>query len=328
MQMATLAIAAVRAAHALRPSAKRLGLVPGGRGVGAFRRLRRGAATGVAEAATATDSPFLGAGEDLPPRYDFGMEAAVYEWWERRGYFEPAGDSEKAPYTLPMPPPNVTGRLHLGHAMFVALQDVLARFHRMRGRPTLWLPGTDHAGIATQLLVERAVVAEGGDREAMGREKFLDRVWAWKRENGDAITAQMRRLGASADWSREKFTMDADMADAVNEAFVRLHDKGLVYRGSRLVNWSPNLGTAVSDLEVEFREVEGTLYYFKYELADGSGHLPVATTRPETILGDAAVCVHPEDDRYASFVGRRVKVPASDRTIPVVADAYLCRCRR
>jgi valyl-tRNA synthetase len=222
-----------------------------------------------------------------------------------------------------MPPPNVTGRLHLGHAMFVALQDILARFHRMRGRPTLWLPGTDHAGIATQLLVERAITAEGLNRVEMGREKFLDRVWQWKEDNGGAICSQMRRLGASADWSREKFTLDDDMSTAVTEAFVRLHEKGLVYRGSRMVNWSPNLGTAVSDLEVEFVEREGLLYYFKYEV-EGGGYLPVATSRPETILGDTAVCVNPSDDRYKDYVGKQCIVPMSGgRTIPILADDYV-----
>jgi len=259
-----------------------------------------------------------------------------------------------------MPPPNVTGRLHLGHAMFVALQDILARFHRARGRPTLWLPGTDHAGIATQLLVERALAAEGGPgREELGREKFLERVWRWKEENGGAICSQMRRLGASADWSREKFTLDADMSTAVTEAFVLLHERGLVcgagrtpkatpprrasggpracnpernrsrrypprYRGSRMVNWSPNLGTAVSDLEVEFEEREGSLYYFKYGVEGSDEYLPVATSRPETILGDTAVCVNPADERYAKFVGKKCVVPMSGgRAIPILADDYV-----
>ena len=270
--------------------------------------------------------PFLGAGEALPSKYDFSTEGSLYAWWEARGLFEPSdAEHPRGAYTCPMPPPNVTGRLHLGHAMFVALQDILARFHRARGRPTLWLPGTDHAGIATQLLVERALASEGSPtRTELGRDKFLERVWRWKDENGGAITSQMRRLGASADWSREKFTLDDDMSRAVTEAFVRLHEKGLVYRGSRMVNWSPNLGTAVSDLEVEFEEREGLLYYFKYGVAGSDDFLPVATSRPETILGDTAVCVNPADDRYAHLVGEECVVPMSGgRTVPILADDYV-----
>ena len=251
------------------------------------------------------------------------LERSIYEWWEKEGYFKPSDDASKEPFVIPMPPPNVTGYLHMGHAMFVALQDIMARFHRMRGKATLWLPGTDHAGIATQLLVERAVVAEGGSRQAMGREKFLERVWSWKEEKGGYITGQMRRLGASADWSREKFTLEPQMSDSVTEAFVKLHERGLVYKGDYMVNWSPNLQTAVSDLEVEYSEEVGTLYTFRYELSDGSGFIPVATTRPETIIGDTAVCVHPEDERYKAFVGKTVKVPMSDRAVPIIADDYV-----
>ncbi|CAM9987737.1 unnamed protein product [Heterosigma akashiwo] len=229
---------------------------------------------------------------------------------------------------LPMPRPNVTGRLHMGHAMFVALQDILARFHRMKGGPTLWLPGTDHAGIATQLLVERALAEEGTSRQELGREAFLERVWAWKEEKGGAITGQMRRLGASADWSRERFTLEPEMSAAVTEAFVTLHERGLIYKGDYMVNWSPHLQTAVSDLEVEYSEEEGKLYYFKYMLADpaeggGADHLPVATTRPETILGDTAVCVHPEDPRYKHLIGKTVVVPTQGREIPIIADEYV-----
>eukprot|EP00287_Rhodomonas_sp_CCMP768_P029169 CAMPEP_0202855776 /NCGR_PEP_ID=MMETSP1389-20130828/91685_1 /ASSEMBLY_ACC=CAM_ASM_000865 /TAXON_ID=302021 /ORGANISM="Rhodomonas sp., Strain CCMP768" /LENGTH=906 /DNA_ID=CAMNT_0049534399 /DNA_START=24 /DNA_END=2745 /DNA_ORIENTATION=+ len=235
-----------------------------------------------------------------------------------------------------MPPPNVTGGLHMGHAMFVALQDILARYHRMKGEPTLWLPGTDHAGIATQLLVERALNAEGQSRYDLGREKFVERVWEWKREKGGYITSQLRRLGASADWTRERFTMDEGLSEAVAEAFTRLHDKGLVYRGEYMVNWSPNLRTAVSDLEVEYSEEQGKLYYFKYMLADAEGEegeegeeaflaafLAVATTRPETILGDTAVCVHPEDPRFQKYIGKEVVVPMQGRRIPVIADSYV-----
>ncbi|KAL3944698.1 MAG: hypothetical protein SGBAC_001213 [Bacillariaceae sp.] len=256
------------------------------------------------------------------------FENEIYSWWEDSGCFQPDAkqkpDGEKEPYVLPMPPPNVTGRLHMGHAIFVALQDVLARFHRMRGRPVLWLPGTDHAGIATQLQVEKQLIAEGTTREEVGREVFLERVWEYKAEQGGHITKQLRSLGASADWTRERFTMDSDLSKAVTEAFVRLHDKGLVYRGEYMVNWAPLLKTAVSDLEVEYSEEEGKLYYFKYMVDGIDEFLPVATTRPETIMGDTAVCVHPEDGRYKDLVGKQAVVPMGDgRTIPIIADDYV-----
>ena len=273
--------------------------------------------------------------------YDFAnFEGALYEWWESQGFFAPecrdgeradGGEHKRGAYVLPMPPPNVTGYLHMGHAMFVALQDILARFHRMRRRPTLWLPGTDHAGIATQLLVERALVAEGTSREALGREAFTERVWQWKEEKGGYIMNQMRRLGASADWSREKFTLEPAMSEAVVEAFVRLHEAGLLYKGSRMVNWSPNLRTAVSDLEVEYADEVGKLYKFKYPLvpleegAPESEFVPVATTRPETILGDTAVAVHPDDERFRHLVGRELRVPGvtPERRIPLITDTYV-----
>jgi valyl-tRNA synthetase len=225
-----------------------------------------------------------------------------------------------------MPPPNVTGRLHIGHALFATLQDILIRYNRMQGKSTLWLPGTDHAGIATQLLVERALAKEGTSRTAIGREAFMQRIWDWKKSSGGQINQQLRRLGASADWSQEKFTLDADVSEAVTEAFIRLHEKGLVYKGDYMVNWSVNLQTAVSDLEVDYTEEDGALYHFKYMLhpedgAAASGaeesFIPVSTTRPETILGDTAVCVHPDDSRYAHLIGRRVVVPMSGgRTVP------------
>lgn len=203
------------------------------------------------------------------------FESLIYQWWEAAGCFQPDAkdgkDNGKKPYVLPMPPPNVTGRLHMGHAIFVALQDVLARFHRMRGRPVLWLPGTDHAGIATQLQVEKQLQAEGTTRQEVGRTEFLKRIWAYKEEQGGAITKQLRSLGASADWSRERFTMDPSLSEAVSEAFVRLHEKGLVYRGEYMVNWAPLLQTAVSDLEVDYSEEEGKLYYFKYMVEDSEG---------------------------------------------------------
>jgi valyl-tRNA synthetase len=257
------------------------------------------------------------------------FEGDIYKWWENSGCFQPDAkqqpyEGQKESYVLPMPPPNVTGRLHMGHAIFVALQDVLARFHRMRGRPVLWLPGTDHAGIATQLQVEKKLLVEGTTREEVGREEFLKRVWAYKEEQGGHITRQLRSLGASADWSRERFTMDKDLSEAVVEAFVRLHEKGLVYRGEYMVNWAPMLQTAVSDLEVDYADEEGKLYYFKYMVEDSDEFLPVATTRPETICGDTAVCVHPEDDRYKHLVGKNVVVPMSGgRTIPIIADEYV-----
>lgn len=261
------------------------------------------------------------------------FESAIYQWWEESKAFSPSHNpaSHKTPYVIPMPPPNVTGRLHMGHAIFVAIQDVLARFHRMRGRPVLWLPGTDHAGIATQLQVEKQIQEREGysAKNTLSREDFLQRIWNYKEEQGGYITNQLRVLGASADWSRERFTMDPQMSQAVIEAFVRLHDQGLIYRGEYMVNWAPGLQTAVSDLEVEYTEEEGSLYYFKYLLADADhkeSYIPVATTRPETIFGDTAVCVHPDDERYRNFIGKQVLVPMSGgRTVPVITDEYVDR---
>lgn len=245
------------------------------------------------------------------------LEKEIYTWWEGSGYFKPSvNPKNKKHFVIPMPPPNVTGYLHMGHALFVAIEDIMTRFHRMRGKSCLWLPGTDHAGIATQLLVERSLAAQGISRQSLGRELFLEKVWAWKEEKGGYITQQMRRLGASADWSRERFTLEPDLNNAVIEAFVRLHEKGLVYRGDYLVNWSPNLQTAVSDLEVEYSEEQGSLYFFKYELDDGTCFIPVATTRPETLIGDTAICVNPADERYKKYIGKFVRVPMCNRTIP------------
>lgn len=260
------------------------------------------------------------------------FESVIYKWWEESGCFQPDAKQSKEsshaagrlPYVLPMPPPNVTGRLHMGHAIFVALQDVLARFHRMRGRPVLWLPGTDHAGIATQLQVEKALIAEGTSLKEVGHSKFLDRAWAYKEKQGGHITRQLRSLGASADWSRERFTMDTGLCKAVSEAFVRLYEKGLIYRGEYIINWAPLLQTAVSDLEVNYSEEKGKLYFFKYIVENSDDYLPVATTRPETIMGDSAVCVHPADERYRNFIGEKVVVPMSGgRTIPVISDQYV-----
>lgn len=261
---------------------------------------------------------------DMPPRYDpQSVEQALYAWWESSGLFRPSRPNGLSPFVVCMPPPNVTGVLHMGHAMFATIEDILTRFHRMQGRPSLWLPGTDHAGIATQLVVEKSLASEGISRFDLGREEFVRRVWQWKQEKGGYITQQMRRLGASCDWDRERFTLEPHMSSAVAEAFKRLYDAGLIYRGEYMVNWSPNLRTAVSDLEVEFSEESGKLYFFKYPLADSSEFLPIATTRPETILGDTAVCVNPNDDRFKQFIGRKVRVPILGREIDVIADDYV-----
>ena len=270
----------------------------------------------------------------LPKSYDFkNTEGRIYDWWEQNGYFQPTNDPRKKgfdpsrkPFVISIPPPNVTGELHLGHAMFIAMEDLMIRYHRMKGIPTLWVPGTDHAGIATQLQVEKALEKEGLKREDLGREIFEKRVGEWKEKYGWKITHQIRRLGASCDWTRERFTLDEGLSRAVREAFVRLYEKGLIYRGIRLVNWSPLLKTAVSDLEVDYSQEPGKLFYFKYVLADNPKEfIPVATTRPETILGDTAVGVHPLDDRYKKFVGKKVLVPILNRQIPVIADDYVDR---
>lgn len=261
----------------------------------------------------------------LSKTYDFrSVEERLYLEWESRGYFRPREDHGSAPFVISMPPPNVTGELHLGHAMFVAMEDLMIRYHRMVGVPALWVPGTDHAGIATQLQVEKDLLKnEGLTREELGREAFIQRTWEWKRAFGGIITQQLRRLGASCDWERERFTLDEGLSRAVREAFVRLYEKGLIYRGTYLINWSPGLRTAVSDLEVEYVEEHGTLYYFHYPIADSTETIPVATTRPETILGDTAVAVHPDDKRYRHLVGKTCLVPVLKRPIPVITDHYV-----
>ena len=252
------------------------------------------------------------------------IEGRWYEFWEKNGYFE-AGLDESNPnrFCVLLPPPNVTGTLHMGHAFQHTLMDALTRYHRMRGFNTLWQPGTDHAGIATQIVVERQLEQEGTSRHALGREKFIERVWKWKEESGSTITRQMRRLGASCDWGRERFTMDEGLSRVVTEVFVRLYDNGLIYRGKRLVNWDPVLGSAVSDLEVESEEENGQLWQIRYPLESGTDFLIVATTRPETMLGDVAVAVHPDDERYKGFIGQRVLLPLTGRRIPVIADSYV-----
>ena len=253
------------------------------------------------------------------------IESGVYDAWEEGGWFAPRGDGQ--PYCIMIPPPNVTGTLHMGHAFQDTIMDTLVRYHRMRGRDTLWQMGTDHAGIATQVVVERQLEAEGKDRRALGREAFVERVWDWTRESGGTIRRQLRRLGASVDWETERFTLDEGLSEAVLETFVRLYDKGLVYRGRRLVNWDPVLRTAVSDLEVKSEEEDGHLWHIRYPLCDpppgGPGCVTVATTRPETMLGDVAVAVHPEDPRFADLVGREVELPLCDRRIPVIADDHV-----
>src|SRR5580692_8756901 len=249
------------------------------------------------------------------------LERRIYERWESNGWFAPSGHG--SPYSIVIPPPNVTGTLHMGHAFQHTLMDALTRYHRMRGDDTLWQPGTDHAGIATQMVVERQLNAQGQKRTDLSREAFIERVWKWKEQYGGTIAGQMRRLGDSVDWSADRFTMDAQLSRAVVEAFVRLHDEGLIYRGKRLVNWDPVLLTALSDLEVQGEEEDGHLWHLSYPLEDGSGHVIVATTRPETLLGDTAVAVNPDDERYRHLIGRRLRLPLTDRLIPIIADDYV-----
>ena len=253
------------------------------------------------------------------------IEAKWYPIWEASGCFRPSLKADAPPFCIQLPPPNVTGTLHMGHAFQHTLMDLMIRYHRMRGDDTLWQVGTDHAGIATQIVVEQQLKAQGRTRHDLGRAEFVERVWAWKEESGSAITEQMRRLGTSADWTRERFTMDDGLSAAVLETFVRLHEDGLVYRGKRLVNWDPKLGTAVSDLEVDSEEEQGKLWQIRYPFADGEGSLVVATTRPETMLGDVAVAVNPADERYRALVGKQVTLPLTGRTIPVIADDYVDR---
>ena len=249
------------------------------------------------------------------------IEDRWYKLWEQRGYFSPQGDG--APYCIVIPPPNVTGRLHMGHGFQHAIMDALIRFHRMQGRQALWQVGTDHAGIATQMVVERQLAAAGTNRHEVGREAFVDKVWDWKEESGGIITQQLRRMGSSLDWSRERFTMDEQLSAVVEKVFVDLYKEGLIYRGNRLVNWDPQLHTAISDLEVISEEEDGQLWHFNYPIADSDQHLTIATTRPETMLGDVAVAVHPEDERYTHLVGKFVDLPLCNRQIPIIADDYV-----
>src|SRR5947199_6715319 len=251
------------------------------------------------------------------------VEAQRYARWESSGAFAADPASGKPPYTIMMPPPNVTGSLHMGHALTFTLQDILVRFERMRGRDALWQPGTDHAGIATEIVVGNQLAERQINKHDLGREKFVERVWEWKAESGGTITTQLRRLGASADWRRERFTMDAGLSAAVRRVFVTLYREGLIYRDKRLVNWDPMMHTVISDLEVDARETKGKLWHIRYPVeGEPRRFLVVATTRPETMLGDTGVAVHPEDARYADLVGRQVRLPLVGRLIPIVADEY------
>lgn len=264
--------------------------------------------------------------KELEKNFNFKeAEKRLYDWWETSGYFKPeVAPADAEPFVISMPPPNVTGALHSGHVMFLSLEDLMTRYARMRGKAALWVPGTDHAGIATQLQVERKLRDEGTSREAVGREEFLRQTWVWKEKYGGEIHNQIRRVGSSCDWDRVRFTLDEGLSRAVVEAFCTLYEQGLIYKGTRLINWSPGLKTAVSDLEVESAEIQGYLYYFKYPV-EGGEFIPVATTRPETILGDTAVAVHPEDERYQHLIGKTAYVPILDRPIPVIADEYVDR---
>lgn len=268
---------------------------------------------------------------ELEKAYDpKGFEDRIYAMWQDTGAFQPSGEKGKAPFVVVIPPPNVTGVLHMGHGLNNSLQDIVVRYHRMLGQPTLWVPGTDHAGIATQNVVEKRLKKQGKSRHDLGREAFVEETWKVKAEHHEVISRQLRKIGASVDWSRERFTLDAGLSSAVREVFVTLYERGLVYKGNYLVNWCPSCGTALSDDEVEHEDSAGAMYHLRYPYApgvtaDGQGYVEIATTRPETLLGDTAVAVHPEDERYAGLIGKSVILPLTGRTIPVVADAYVDR---
>ncbi|MCZ6460686.1 MAG: class I tRNA ligase family protein, partial [Actinobacteria bacterium] len=248
------------------------------------------------------------------------VETRWYSVWEDAGTFRPETNPDGRPFSIVIPPPNVTGSLHMGHALDLLIQDAIIRRKRMQGYAALWIPGTDHAGIATQNVVERELANEGMTRDDLGREAFVERVWAWKRSSGNRITEQMRTMGFSPDWTRERFTMDEGLSGAVRKVFVELYHQGLIYRGNRIINWCPRCHTAISDIEVEHEDEVGELLYIKYPFLEGDGHITVATTRPETMLGDTAVAVHPDDERYRAAIGRTIVLPLLDREIPVVAD--------
>ncbi len=251
------------------------------------------------------------------------VEDRLYKFWVDGGYFHAEADPEKEPYTIVIPPPNITGQLHMGHALDETLQDILIRFRRMQGRSALWLPGTDHASIATEAKIVAAMAEEGLTKEDLGREKFLERAWDWKRKYGGRIVEQLKKLGSSCDWDRERFTLDEGCNKAVNEVFIRLYEKGLIYRGERIINWCPHCLTSISDAEVEYEESEGSFWHLRYPLSDNSGYIELATTRPETLLGDTAVAVHPDDERYKALIGKTVTLPLVNKEIPIVADEYV-----
>ena len=262
--------------------------------------------------------------KELAKAYSPGeFEERIYKFWEDGGYFHAVIDENKKPYTIMMPPPNITGQLHMGHALDNTLQDTLIRFKRMQGFCALWLPGTDHASIATEAKIVEAMRKEGISKEDIGREKFLERAWDWKKEYGGRIVKQLRKMGSSADWERERFTMDEGCNKAVKNVFVRLYEKGLIYRGERIINWCPKCLTSISDAEVEYEEQAGHFWHLRYKLSDGSGYINLATTRPETLLGDTAVAVNPADERYKDLVGKTCILPIVHREIPIIADEYV-----
>ena len=260
----------------------------------------------------------------MPTKYDpQSIEEGRYEWWLKGKYFEAQPESDKEPYTIVIPPPNVTGRLHLGHAWDTTLQDILVRMKRMQGYDALWLPGMDHAGIATQARVEQKLRSEGKTRYDLGREKFVEETWNWKEEYASHIREQWGKLGLGLDYTRERFTLDKGLSKAVQEVFINLYNKGLIYRGEYIINWDPATKTALSDIEVIHEDVQGAFYHMRYPLADGTDSIEIATTRPETMLGDTAVAVHPEDERYKHLIGKMVKLPIIGREIPIIADDYV-----
>lgn len=263
-------------------------------------------------------------GKELAKAYEpKEVENRIYDFWVKGGYFHAEVDPRKKPYTIVIPPPNITGQLHMGHAYDETVQDILIRWKRMQGYSALWLPGTDHASIATEAKIVEAMRAEGIDKRELGREKFLERAWKWKETYGGRIIEQLKLLGSSCDWDRLRFTMDEGCSKAVKYVFVKLYEKGLIYRGERIINWCPQCRTAISDAEVDFAEKEGSFWHLRYPLTDGSGVVELATTRPETMLGDTAVAVHPEDERYKNIVGKKVVLPLVGREIPVIADDYV-----
>ena len=251
------------------------------------------------------------------------VEGRIYDFWQKGGFFHAEADPAKKPYTIMMPPPNITDKLHVGHAMTMTTQDVLIRWKRMQGYSALWLPGTDHAALATEVKIVEAMRKEGISKEDLGRDGFMERAWAWNEKYGGTIISQLKLLGSSADWDRQRFTMDEGCSRAVRHVFVKLYEKGLIYRGERLINWCPNCRTALSDAEVEFEEKDGFFWHLRYPLADGSGDIQLATTRPETMLGDTAVAVNPNDERYQHLIGKKVILPLMNKEIPIVADDYV-----